>query len=142
MCLSCLSPCGENQSDTMKNESCSASGFISYRKVARDFFFFFLNAKPSKAHCCLKNKCQAPEHDFRGPWPSHFLPRTPTPTPQPHAPVKTSSHLSPSLPGILWDPPLPSQASAPRGQAPWWLMDPDQCPAGAQVDNVSTSKPL
>ena len=43
MCLSCLSPCGEDQSDTMKNESCSASGFISYRKVARDFFFF-LNA--------------------------------------------------------------------------------------------------
>ena len=32
--------CGEDRSDTMKNESCSASGFASYRKSARDFFFF------------------------------------------------------------------------------------------------------
>ena len=40
MCLSRLSPCGGDQRDTMKNESCSASGFVSYRKGARDFFFF------------------------------------------------------------------------------------------------------
>ena len=43
MCLSRLSPCGGDQRDTMKNESCSASGFVSYRKGARDFFFFLKN---------------------------------------------------------------------------------------------------
>ena len=53
--------CGEDQSDTMKNESCSASGFASYRKVARDFFFLKNTNQISlplktlqRIPCCLK----------------------------------------------------------------------------------------
>lgn len=48
LCLSaCSLACGEDQNDTIKNESSPASGFISYRKDTSDFFFSSENTNQS-----------------------------------------------------------------------------------------------
>lgn len=118
MCLSRLLPCGRDQTDTMKNESCSASGFVSYRKVARDFFFlrtqirYHFRLKSSKGSLLPKvQKIQAPEQDCEAPSHLHFYP---APRPAPHSPTvlqaKPALVAAASLPS-----PRESQASAPRG---------------------------
>lgn len=90
-CPACSLACGEDQNDTIKNESSPASGFISYRKDTSDFFF------PQRTqishHFLLKTLHSVPAHKHKLKANRH--------SPQTSATCLILAKVSPSLSGFL-----------------------------------------
>lgn len=91
-CPACSLACGEDQNDTIKNESSPASGFISYRKDTSDFFFFSQRTQISH-HFLLKTLHSVPAHKHKLKANRH--------SPQTSATCLIPAKVSPNLSGFL-----------------------------------------